>query len=64
MKIEIVLKDPKYCNGCPILETEASVGGCRWIKNGEWLKVKETSRGFGNGYNYSRPAECRERYGD
>jgi hypothetical protein len=54
MDIHIDLKDPRYCNGCPCIHTDFAE--CFAI---DMCLVEEHGT-----YNWFRPAECREKYGD
>jgi hypothetical protein len=60
MKIEIVLKDPRYCDGCPFL----------WFSGGFPLdcinnfKIKNMDKDSDGKWLSIRPGECIEKYGD
>jgi uncharacterized protein (UPF0248 family) len=56
MKIEIVLKDPRYCNGCPCCDDEDVVVDCTLFENSVCYKNDDIP--------YHRLSECREKYGD
>lgn len=59
MQITITLKDPRYCDGCPLL---AKLPKCKY-RCKIFDKLLDS---VGTGYKYCRirPKECIERYGE
>jgi hypothetical protein len=60
MKIEIVLKDPRYCDGCPFLLIDS--GGAEECSLKLW-DYNGTTWTYSRG-DAERPRKCREKYGD
>lgn len=60
MKIEIKLKDPKYCDGCPCLFTHDEGEDCGlgfgYLLDYSW-NSKENEK-------YKRPKECIQKHGE
>jgi hypothetical protein len=67
VKIEVKLKDPKYCDGCPCIDyggdTWESCCNLNFWDNNACLNTNERVWD-GNKPHYNRPAACKAAHGD
>jgi hypothetical protein len=66
MKLEIVFKDPKHCDGCPCQNSDLEDGlECNLGYYGCYLGVSDDYRVDANGKGHSfRPQKCIDEHGE